>query len=171
MAPLVVEDVIPFEDWTAAARASLAFLYRTVGLDVWMVTQLREPQQVVLDSHPRGAIPAGTTLPWERSFCHSMVSGHGPRVATVTAATPAYRDLRTGLAERVAAYIGVPLVTRSGTLFGTLCGVSARAQPRSLTRYLPQVEMTARMLSSLLPDEPGARLLTGSAEPGLVRPG
>jgi GAF domain-containing protein len=86
-----------------------------------------------------------------------MVSGVGPRVATVTAATPAYRDLRTGLTERVAAYIGVPLVTREGTLFGTLCGLSVRAQPRTLVRFLPVVEMTARMLSTMLPADPAQR--------------
>ena len=151
--PLVVDDVVPFADWTAAARASLSFLHRTIGLDVWMVTHLQEPQQVVLHAHPQEAIPSGTAVPWERSFCRSMVSGVGPRVATVAAATPAYRDLMTGHADRVAAYIGVPLVTRTGEVFGTLCGVSARAQPRTLARHLPLVEMTARMLSTLLPGE------------------
>ena len=79
-----------------------------------------------------------------------MVAGKGPRVATVAAATPAYRDLQTGLPHRVAAYIGVPLVTRDGEVFGTLCGLASRAQPRTLARYLPLVEMTARMLSTLL---------------------
>ncbi|MCZ2824641.1 MULTISPECIES: GAF domain-containing protein [unclassified Modestobacter] len=152
MVQFVVDDVVPFEDWTAAARASLAFLHRTVGLDVWMITHLQEPAQVVLYSHPQEVIPQGTVVPWEQSFCHSMVSGVGPRVATVAAATPAYRDLMTGHAERVAAYIGVPLVTRDGAVFGTLCGVASRAQPRTLTRHLPLVEMSARMLSSLLPD-------------------
>ena len=148
VAPLV-DDVVPFEDWPAAARAALAFLYRTVGLDVWMVTHVEEPHQVVLHSHPPEVIARGASIPWDRSFCRSMVSGEGPRVATVTAATPAYRDLETGLPYRVAAYIGVPLVTRGGEVFGTLCGVSTRAQPRTLTRYLPLVEMTARMLSTL----------------------
>ena len=151
MVPLVVDDIVPFEDWRAAARASLAFLHRTVGLDVWMVTHLQEPSQVVLYAHPQEVIPQGTVVPWQQSFCRSMVSGVGPRVATVAAATPAYRDLMTGHAERVAAYIGVPLVTREGAVFGTLCGVASRAQPRTLTRHLPLVEMTARMLSSLLP--------------------
>jgi len=151
MVPVVVDDVVPFEDWRAAARASLAFLHRTVGLDVWMVTHLEDPAQVVLYAHPQEVIPQGTSLPWQQSFCRSMVSGVGPRVATVAAATPAYRDLMTGHAERVAAYIGVPLVTREGAVFGTLCGVASRAQPRTLTRHLPLVEMTARMLSSLLP--------------------
>ncbi|MGY5884746.1 GAF domain-containing protein [Modestobacter lacusdianchii] len=153
MVPLVVDDdVVPFEDWTAAARASVAFLHRTVGLDVWMVTHVQEPMQVVLHSHPQALMPRGTEVPWERSFCRPMVSGLGPRVATVAAATPAYADLQTGLPVRVAAYIGVPLITRGGEVFGTLCGVSSRAQPRTLARHLPLVEMTARMLSTLLPE-------------------
>jgi GAF domain-containing protein len=163
MVLLAVDDVLPFEDWHAAARASVVFLHNTVGLDVWMVTQVEEPQQLVLHSHPEELIPRGSSVPWDRSFCHSMVSGVGPRVATVAAATPAYRDLRTGLPQRVAAYIGVPLVTRDGAVFGTLCGVSARAQPRTLARFLPLVEMTARMLSTLLPETATSQLVASNA--------
>ena len=148
-----MDDVVPFEDWTAAARASLGVLYRTVGLDAWMVTQVQPPQQVVLFSHPREAVPCGTTVPFAQSFCQPMVTGADPRVATVAAAVPAYRDLVTAYGDSVAAYVGVPLVTRSGALYGTLCGVAARAQPRSLSRHLPLVEMTARMLSTLLPPD------------------
>jgi len=171
MATLVLDDVVPFEDWPAAARASLAFLHRTVGLDVWMVTHLEQPRQVVLYSHPQELIPRGTSVAWDRSFCRSMVSGAGPRVATVAAATPAYRDLETGLPQRVAAYIGVPLVTRDNEVFGTLCGVSARAQPRTLVRFLPLVEMTARMLSTLLPEAEPARADASSAPtPMRIRP-
>ena len=156
MVPLVVDDVAPFEDWTAAARATLAFLYDTVGLDVWMLTRLDGDQQVVLHAHPREVVAAGTAVPWDRSFCRKMVTGAGPRVSTVAAATPAYANLLTGLDVRVAAYVGVPLLDRDGELYGTLCGVSSRAQPRSLTRSLPVVEISARMLSTLLcTDLPG----------------
>jgi GAF domain-containing protein len=171
MVTALVDDVVPFEDWPAAARACLAFLYRTVGLDVWMVTHVEEPRQVVLYSHPSEVIPSGVAIPWDRSFCRSMVSGEGPRVATVAAATPAYRDLQTGLPHRVAAYIGVPLVSRDGEVFGTLCGVSSRAQPRTLTRFLPLVEITARMLSTLVAaDDAAQRLASGATTPILDRP-
>jgi GAF domain-containing protein len=153
MVALDVDDVAPFENWEAAAQAALAFLYRTVGLDVWMVTHVEEPLQVVLRSHPQELVSRGTAVPWNRSFCRSMVTGEGPRVATVATATPAYRDLVTGLPQRVSAYLGVPLVTRDGALFGTLCGVSARAQPRTIARFLPLVEITARMLSTMLADD------------------
>jgi GAF domain-containing protein len=145
-----VDDVAPFEDWPSAVRSALAFLYRTVGLDVWMLTRVVGDRQIVLLAHPREAVPVGTSVPWDESFCRRMVSGAGPRVSTVTAATPAYAQLLTRHFERVAAYVGVPLLTPDGEVFGTLCGISARAQPRSLARNLPLVEMTARMLSTLL---------------------
>jgi hypothetical protein len=85
-----------------------------------------------------------------------MVSGSGPRVSTVTAATPAYANMLTGHAARVAAYVGVPLVAHDRTVFGTLCGVSSRAQPRSFARHLATVEFVARMLSTLLPEDASA---------------
>ena len=152
----VVDDVAPFEDWPAAVRGALPVLHSTVGLDVWMLTRVTGAEQVVLHAHPGELVAFGTSIPWDRSFCHKMVSGVGPRVSTVTAATPAYANMLTGRAERVAAYIGVPLVTPARTIFGTLCGVSARAQPRSLARHLPTVELIARMLSTLLPEDGSA---------------
>ena len=171
MGAVLVDDVVPFADWPTAARASVAFLHRTVGLDVWMVTAIQQPLQVVLYSHPEEVLPPGTSITWERSFCRTMVSGVGPRVATVAAATPAYRDHETGLPHRVAAYMGVPLVTRGGAVFGTLCGVAARAQPRTLIRHLPVVEMTARLLSTLIADDEEAqRLMSTSPESILERP-
>jgi GAF domain-containing protein len=170
MAALQVDDVVPFPDWPTAARASLAFLHRTVGLDCWMVTAVDQPLQVVLHSHPLEVIPPGAAISWDRSFCQTMVSGAGPRVATVAAATPAYRNLETGLPQRVAAYMGVPLVTHEREVFGTLCGVSARAQPRALLRFLPLVELTARMLSTLVSAEETAQRAASSSLGGIRAP-
>jgi GAF domain-containing protein len=152
-APLLVEDVAPFPDWPTAAHSALEFLHRTVGLDVWLLTHLEDDRQTVLDAHPRDEVIVGALVPWDQSFCRKMVAGLGPRVATVTAAIPSYHGLLTGhtFGDRIAAYVGVPLVTHDRRVFGTLCGVSARAQPRSLARHLPTVEMTARLLSTLLP--------------------
>ncbi|MQA32531.1 histidine kinase [Modestobacter roseus] len=161
MRPLVVDDLAPFDDWAAAVQASLTHLHRTIGLDVWMLTEVTGAEQVVLHAHPREAVPAGTAFPWEQTFCRQMVSGTGPRVATVTAAVPVYSQLLAGHPERIAAYVGVPLVTRSGELFGTLCGFSARAQPRSMARFLPTVEHTARLLSTLLPPDSSGPPVSG----------
>jgi GAF domain-containing protein len=115
-----------------------------------MVTRVVGDCQIVLSSYPDGSVRPGANLPWEESFCRQMIEGNAPRVATVTAAIPAYAALTKGLGHEVAAYIGVPLVTRDGQLFGTLCGVAFRAKPLSAARELPLVEMMARMLSTLL---------------------
>ena len=90
----------------------------------------------------------------------AQLNGEAPRAATVTAAVPAFARRRTGPASRIAAYIGVPLVTADGELFGTLCAWGFRARPRSAARDLPLVETMARLLSTListgmtLPDPP-----------------
>jgi GAF domain-containing protein len=158
-APAVL-DVAPWGDFPAAACGVLEALHERLGWDVWVVTRIVDDRQVVLHAHPPDVIPPGTWLPWADTFCRAMVAGEAPRAATVTAAVPAFARRRTGPASRIAAYIGVPLVTADGELFGTLCAWGFRARPRSAARDLPLVETMARLLSTLvstgmtLPDPP-----------------
>ena len=128
----------------------MQFLAEHVGWDVWMVTQVVDDRQVVLVAEPADAVRPGMELPWERSFCRQMIEGNAPRLATVTAAVPAYASRTTGPVQDVAAYVGVPLVRIDDTLFGTLCGVAFRAKPRSAARELSVIETVARMLSTLM---------------------
>jgi GAF domain-containing protein len=143
-------DVAPWRTWPAAASGALRYLQGQSSWDVWMVTRLVREQQIVLAAEPGDAMRPGASLPWAESFCRYMVTGEAPRVATVTAAVPAYasRGLPNGMP--VAAYLGVPLIGADGELFGTLCAVGGRARPLSAARDLPAVEIIARMLSSLL---------------------
>lgn len=153
--PSEISDLAPWRDWPAAAHGVLAFLHEHVGWDVWMVTRVVDDCQIVLCAVPEGPVRPGARLLWEDSFCREMIEGRAPRIATVTAAVPAYASLTKGLASDVAAYLGVPLVAPDGQLFGTLCGVAYRAKPRSAARELPLVEAMARLLSTLLvPDFP-----------------
>ena len=146
-----IGDVAPWHDFAAAACGALEFLYQELGWDVWTVTQVVGDRQVVLHAHPAGTLRPGTSLPWAESFCRLMATGEAPRAATVTAAVPEYATRTPPLpGPRVAAYLGVPLVTADGELFGTVCAVGFRARPRSATRDLPLVELVARMLSTLM---------------------
>ena len=150
MVPHGIADVAPWHDWPAAVDGALEFLAEHVGWDVWAVTRVEGDRQVILRAYPSAAAPPGTELPWEHSFCRQMLSGNAPRLATVTAAVPAYASRSTGPLDGVAAYVGVPLVTEDVEVYGTLCGIAFRAKPRSAARELPLVELVARMLSTLL---------------------
>jgi GAF domain-containing protein len=150
MVPHGITDVAPWPDWMAAVDGALEFLASYVGWDVWMVTRIEGDRQILVRAHPSDAAPPGTEVPWETSFCRQMVAGGAPRLATVTAAVPAYASRAPGPFRGVAAYVGVPLVAPDFTLFGTLCGIAYRARPRSAGRELAVVESTARMLSTLM---------------------
>jgi GAF domain-containing protein len=140
----------------SAAEGVLQFLHGYLGWDVWVVTRVEGDRQVLLRAFPEGAVRPGTELPWAESFCRQMIHGNAPRVATVTAAVPEYASRASGSIRDIAAYVGVPLITADLELFGTLCGISFRAKPRSAARDLPVVEATARLLSTLLAsDLPG----------------
>jgi GAF domain-containing protein len=141
----------------SAAEGVLRFLHGYLGWDVWLVTRVEGERQILLRAFPEGAVRPGTELPWAESFCRQMIHGNAPRVATVTAAVPEYASRASGSIRDIAAYVGVPLITADLELFGTLCGISFRAKPRSAARDLPVVETTARLLSTLLAsDLPGA---------------
>src|SRR3954452_5378327 len=145
-----IADVRPWPDWLTAAEGALAFLHEQLGWDVWAVTRVEGAAQVVVRAFPSDVIPPGTALSWDESFCRRMVEGSGPRVATVTAAVPAYARCTAGLSAGVAAYLGVPRVGREGELLGTLCAVAFRAQPRTGARGLATAEFVGRLLSTLL---------------------
>jgi hypothetical protein len=169
MVPAGLADVVPWRTWASAAEELLRLLHQHVGWDLWMVSRVVDDQQIVLHSYPEGMLRDGATLPWERSLCRQMVEGNAPRLATVTAAVPAYAGLTDGPLRDVSAYVGIPIVAPDLTLFGTLCGVAFRAKPRSAARELVVVETAARMLSTLLvagmePPEPA------SAVPAQRRP-
>ena len=150
MVPAGIHDVAPFRDWASAADGTLRFLHEHVGWDTWLVTQLIDDRQVVLRAWPEHSVPPGAELPWAQTLCRAMVEGRGPRLATVTAAVPAYASRTSGPIRDIAAYVGVPLVTPEHELFGTLCGLAFRAKPRSAARELTVVEVAARMLSTLM---------------------
>ena len=160
----------PWTCWSEAAEGALRFLHEYVGWDVWVVTRLVGDHQIVLRSYPESAVARGTELPWQGSFCQQMTEGKAPRMATVTAAVPAYSTRRSGPVHDIAAYVGVPLVTADLELFGTLYGLAFRAQPRSAMRDLQVVENVARMLSTVLATTAGSTQASAEGFPGACIP-
>lgn len=151
------QDSRPWLGLDDTASAVLAMLSEHVGLDVWMLTHLDGQRQTAISVYPRGQVRAGMSLPWSSTFCSRMVAGEGPQVASVVSAVPAYAELRADLTRlglgplgMPGAYIGVPIRRRDDTLYGTLCGFAARAQPPALRRHLRLVQFGAQVLATAL---------------------
>ena len=141
-------DLTQFE---TAAGTALEFLQERMGLDLWMVTRTDGDRWVVLSAAQNGyGVRQGDLFRWGDSFCARMVCGEGPRIAPRAADIPAYAAAPIGRQVPIGAYVGIPLTRAHGSLFGTLCAIDPHEQPASLADELPVLELTARLLSSLL---------------------
>ncbi|PPK92672.1 diguanylate cyclase (GGDEF)-like protein [Kineococcus xinjiangensis] len=145
---------VPWSGFTEAADAVLAHLQERFGMDLWVVTRVREgSQEVHVARSGAFRIPQGTPLPWLDSLSRQIHAGSAPRVATDARIEMAFGAPGVDRRFRVGAYLGVPLLTEEGHLRGTLCAFSGNRQPDELALELPVVELFARLLSTLLAKE------------------
>lgn len=142
---------LPVHDFETASRAVLSFLYKRLGFGLWMVTRTQGDDWIVLQSEDHGyGVASGDVFRWADSFCSEMVKGNGPRVAPDSDTVPAYAAAPIGRLVDIGAYIGVPLNTADGGLFGTLCAIDPSVQLQSIAEEQELIELLAELLSSVL---------------------
>lgn len=144
-------DVGPWSGFAPAAAAAVRDLHGRFGLDLWMVTHVDGERQVVVASAGGWSTVArpGAQFTWASSFCE-QVARRGPVAARDVRRSPALAAVAVGDLARVRAYVGVPLLSGEGRLFGTLCAYAGQPQAASLTAVLPPVQLLGRMLSTIL---------------------
>ncbi|MFM9882695.1 MAG: hypothetical protein ACKVQT_06675 [Burkholderiales bacterium] len=144
----------PYINFKDASLPCLDALRTSIGFDLWMVTRARGNELVVLAVLDRFyGITEGTSLPWSDSLCRRMVAGEGPRIAPATRNIAPYADAGFSTTYRIAAYIGIPIATGTGTFVGTLCAFNPVAMEEDITRHEALIEASARMLATLLDRE------------------
>jgi diguanylate cyclase len=158
----------PFGDFQEASRAILAQLHELLGFDLWMVTRTSGEDWIVLSAEDRSYnVKPGQTFRWADSFCSLMVQGRGPRIAPSSDRVVEYATAPIGQLVKIGAYVGVPLTTGEGELFGTLCAIHPAPLPETIAAQLPLVETFARLLSSILQAQLEAERQTRAAERSL----
>lgn len=144
-------DLTTFDDFEAASRATLAYLHQRLGFDLWMMTRIEGSNCIVLQAENHGYnVEEGTVFRWGDSFCSEMVLGRAPRVALRAQDVPLFAVSPIGQQAPIGAYIGVPLTSTDGSLFGTLCAIDPRPQKESIRDELPLIEFLARLLGTVL---------------------
>lgn len=140
-----------FDNFESASRMTLDYLHRHFGFDLWIVTRTEGDDWIVLQAEDHGyGVKEGDVYRWADSFCSRMVQDLGPRLATDSAAVPAYAEAPIGQRLKIGAYVGVPLEKADGSLFGTLCAIDPEIKPSMSGEDLELVELLAKMLSTIL---------------------
>lgn len=145
------------ENFTTSAAIAVQHLTRHTGIACCAVSRITAGRQVFLHkviTHPK--LSLDPWVPFRESICTRMIEFDGPHVITDLLDEPAYARIPLAMKLPVAAYAGVPIVTRvigeRGPMFGSLCVFHPEPQP-DLSRHLPEIEATAIHLSKLLERE------------------
>jgi diguanylate cyclase (GGDEF)-like protein len=83
------------------------------------------------------------------------MAGLGPYIAPDISEVPGFADMRNGYYGkfRVGAHIGIPLRRADGSLFGTICALDPDPQPQAIVNHLPELQLLATCLSTILEAE------------------
>ncbi|MCE3551990.1 GGDEF domain-containing protein [Pseudonocardia sp. RS11V-5] len=151
MAPVVADALLPTRSFDVACRRVLEYLQQTVPLGGWAVTRVIGDRQVLLRAEGNAyELPPGTSLPFTESLCHTMVEGITPRIAPDVREVPQYAEMAAAAPLDVSAYVGTPIVSGDGWLFGTVCGYDPSPQPEALRDQLPLLDLLSGLLSAVL---------------------
>jgi diguanylate cyclase (GGDEF)-like protein len=146
-----LSHLVAYKDFATAGSALLRHLHQRLGFRLWMITRTEGNDWIVLDAVDEGyGIRPGDVYRWSDSLCSRMVTGQGPMIAPRAVEIPAY--LEAGLSTRleIGAYVGMPLLRQDGRLFGTLCAMDPSSMPATIEEEQPWLELSARLLSTLL---------------------
>lgn len=149
-----IHESLADADFATVGRIVLGFLRERFGFGLWMVTRVEEDDWIVLMADDqRYGVSDGDVFQWSDSFCSRMVDGRGPRVAPYSNEVPAYASAPIGQQVPIKAYVGIPIETEEGALFGTLCAIDPSPQPRAVADEQPLLELLAGLLGNILARE------------------
>lgn len=132
-----LQDQCPFGLWM--------FTKATPSEDEWIALVTKDTKYGVAD---------GDVFHWSDSFCSRMVNANGPRLVANIGAVTEYLDAPIAKQLDISAYVGVPLQTINGELFGTLCGIDNETKDaEELDRNSTLFEIMAVLLMRLYEQE------------------
>lgn len=101
-----------------------------------------------MDSHY--GLQQGKAFKWSDMICKRMVEGKGPNIVPSLNDAPEYQSAPQARELSVEAYVGFPLCDTDGQVFGTLCGVATKPQPKEIEQSVGTFALYSKILSTLL---------------------
>jgi len=126
----------------------LKLLRESMSMDVAFVSEFVEGQRVFrhVDTAPENAVIAvGGADPLENSWCQRVVDGRLPEYIAFAGTDPASAALEKALPFRIGTHFSVPIVLKSGEIYGTLCCFSFFPQEKPDPVELQRLKYTAQL--------------------------
>lgn len=136
-----------------AIKGHLRLIMDLLGMPAAFISELTPDTLLVLETVNDGscAIPAGVYA-LEQTACLYVKTSGAPVVIPDLTADPRTSGMPTATEAGMRCYVGVPLITPDGSLFGTLCALDT--QPRTLTAaQLSFLQLLAHEIGFLLDRE------------------
>ena len=127
-----------------------------LGLDVAFFAELTDTHLIFRSVEGRPDLfdwRVGQEVELEQTYCARMVTDRIPAIVPDAAAHPVTGALDTTHAAGIGAYVGVPVRSGDGRLYGSLCCVARAAAPELTERDVAILRSLARLVSGHLERE------------------
>ncbi|WP_022953008.1 sensor domain-containing phosphodiesterase [Leucothrix mucor] len=117
-----------------------------LNLDIAFIAKYEKGQRVFLhiDSKTEDSpIKPDDSDPFEQTYCYKITQGELPEIINDTSANPITRGMAVTKALDIKSYIGVPIRTADGKLFGTFCCIGHQVEPALSERDLAFIKVFA----------------------------
>ncbi len=144
----------PFSTLSAAADAAVEDLQERSPLDLWIVTQVDgDRQRVLAATGPWAEGADAADLAWPAALSTQLVADGSPAVSRDLARAPGFAARAAGQRLVPTGWVGVPLVSVHGAMFGSLCGLTSASQDVTLAEALEPAQVMGRLLSTIVAGE------------------
>jgi diguanylate cyclase len=132
----------------------LSLLKEQVGMDLWMVTRINGDDFIVLHkTDSKYDLNFSQVLSYSATLCHAMVNQQATNISPDIRECDSYQHTAMAQMLSIGAYIGFPLKSQSGELFGSLCAIDPRTKDDCLLAHKDFIATMATTIEHLLVQE------------------
>jgi signal transduction histidine kinase len=151
LAALAALSTTVFSSLTATLDAYLALAMQVAGTRTAFISLFEVAHQRILSVRNQNgcAVAAGSRVPLEETFCQYVRASGSPVIVEDAGRDPRVCGVATRTRFSIGAFLGVPLMTTSGSLAGTLCALDPA--PRAFRQHhIHILQIIAQHLATLL---------------------
>ncbi len=155
-----MHNLIPYSNFVDFAKNSLQILNTYHPFGFWMVFRVNQQDNdlIALASEKycnelEFKLDSGDSVSWSNTICKKMMQNEGPNIAHDISLVDSYKDMAMVKKYNIASYIGIPLYTANGEMFGALCAIDIETKSEDLYKHEPTLRLMSRSIMTCYQQE------------------